>query len=87
MIILLRKNFKKKYKKLSKNIQEKFKERRNLFLRNPSHPQLNDHPLHGEHSHQRSFNVTGDLRVLYEYVQKDIVLFIDIDTHSKLYGE
>lgn len=86
MIILLHKNFKKKYKKLSKDIQEKFKERRNLFFRNPSHPQLNDHPLHGERSRQRSFNVTGDLRVVYEYVQRDTVLFIDIDTHSNLYG-
>lgn len=85
MIILLHKNFKKKYKKLSKNAQEKFKERRNLFLRDHLHRQLNDHSLHGAYSNLRSFNVTGDLRVLYEYVQKDTVLFIDIDTHSNLY--
>ena len=86
MIILLHKNFKKKYKKLSKSNREKFKERVGLFLHDSSHSQLNDHSLHGEYSHQRSFNVTGDLRVLYERVQKETVLFIDIDTHSNLYG-
>ena len=54
-------------------------------MRNTSNPLLRDHPLHGAYSHLRSFNVTGDIRVLYEYVQKDTVLFIDIDTHSNLY--
>ena len=85
MIILLHKNFKKKYQKLSKNKQEKFKEKRNLFLNNPFHPQLSNHSLRGEHSHLRSFNVSGDLRVLYEQARQDAVLFIDIDTHSNLY--
>ncbi len=86
MIIVLHKNFKKKYKKLPKVKQKKFKERRNLFLREPSHPQLNDHALHGDLFRYRSFNVTGDLRVYYEQIEEDVVLFTDIDTHSNLYS-
>lgn len=86
MIIILHKNFKKKYKKLLKGEQNKFKERRNLFLREPSHPQLNDHALHGDLSNYRSFSITGDLRVYYEQVEEGVVLFTDIDTHSNLYS-
>jgi len=86
MTILLHKKFKKKYKKLPRGEQNKFKEKRDLFLRDSSHPQLNNHSLHGKLSHYRSFNVTGDIRVLYEQVEEDTVIFVDIDTHSNFYS-
>ncbi len=85
MKIFLHKNFSKKYAKLRQNEKDKFKERRNLFLKDPYSSLLNNHALMGKHIGSRSINITGDLRAIYDIINKDSVLFIDIDTHSNLY--
>lgn len=85
MKIFLHKNFKKKYKRLREEEKKKFKERRNLFFKNPLHPILNNHELSGKQKKYRSINITGDLRVIYESLGKNKTLFITIDTHSNLY--
>ena len=85
MRIVLHRNFKKQYKKLRDEEQRRFRERRNLFLKNPFHPILNNHPLRGEHRGYRSINVGGDLRVIYEEIDRSTAQFILIDTHSNLY--
>lgn len=86
MIILLHKNFEQKYQKLRPNEKQKFKERRDIFQQNPLHPILKNHPLKGKYIGYRSINITGDLRVVYKLLDKDTVLFADIDTHSNLYS-
>ena len=86
MKIFLHKNFVKKYAKLSSNQKIRFKERRDIFFLDPFDPILNNHALAGEHRGTRSINVAGDLRVIYKIITNDTVLFIDIDTHSNLYG-
>lgn len=73
------------YASLSDSHKNKFQERRDLFLQNQSHPLLHNHKLHGKYNKYRSINITGDLRVIYEPVTKDSVLFIYIGTHSNLY--
>ncbi|OGZ22599.1 MAG: hypothetical protein A3A08_02335 [Candidatus Nealsonbacteria bacterium RIFCSPLOWO2_01_FULL_41_9] len=85
MKIFLHKNFSKKYAKLRQSEKEKFKERRDLFLEDPYDSLLNNHALTGKYTGSHSINVTGDLRVIYDIINKDSVLFIDIDTHSNLY--
>ena len=85
MIIILHRNFEKKYLKLSRKIKTQFKERRDLFLENPFHPQLNNHSLGGDREGQWSINITGDLRAVYVFKGRDTIIFIDIDTHSNLY--
>ena len=86
MKIVLHRNFKKQYRKLNEAEQRRFRERRDLFLQNLFHLLLNNHALHGEYEGYRSFNVGGDLRVIYEEIAPDIVQFIIIDTHSNLYS-
>jgi addiction module RelE/StbE family toxin len=86
MRIVLHQNFKKKYKKLSKHNQQRFKERRDLFLENPFHPALNNHTLHGKQAGYRSINITGDIRLLYQEIGKEIMLFITIGAHSEFYN-
>ena len=66
MIVFLQKGFKKNYKKLTEPQKRKFKERRDLFLRDEFDPVLNNHALSGKYVGYRSINVTGDLRVLYK---------------------
>lgn len=86
MKINLHRNFKKQYKKLSQKEKEKFKKRRNVFLENPFHSILNNHELHGKYKGCRSINITADLRVIYQIVKKETILFITIDSHSNLYS-
>ena len=83
MTIILHRNFKKQYKKLNGE-RRRFRERINLFLKNPFHPLLNNHSLHGEYRSYRSINAGGDLRVIYQEIDSHTVHFI-IDTHSNLY--
>ena len=85
MKILLHRNFKKQYKKLTPSYQRRFKERRNLFLQNPFHPLLNNHALHRPYEGCRSINITGDIRAIYEAVGLDTVHFIALGTHPELY--
>ena len=84
MSIYLHKDFKRGYKKLTKAQKEKFKERRDLFLQDQFNPILNNHALLGKHKGYRSFNVTGDLRVIFR-VKEDFIIFIKVDSHSNLY--
>lgn len=85
MNVILHRKFTKKFVKHSPKIQEAFRNRRNLFLEDPSHPILRNHPLTGDRSGQWSINVTGDWRAIYVFKEKNAVVFIDIDTHGNLY--
>ncbi|KKT41007.1 MAG: Plasmid stabilization system [Candidatus Giovannonibacteria bacterium GW2011_GWA2_44_13b] len=86
MKVVFHQNFKKQYRKLRKNQQQKFDDQLSIFLENPFDPLLNNHPLQGKYEGFRSINVGGDLRAIYEMAEKDIAYFIAIDTHSKLYS-
>lgn len=86
MRILLHKNFEKQYKKLRLREKKKFKERRDIFLKDPYNTILNNHPLHGKYKGYRSIDVTGDLRAVYELVREDLAYFVAIDTHGNLYS-
>ena len=85
MRIILHKGFEKRYKKLIFKLKNKFKERRDLFLIDQYNPLLNNHKLTGKYEDCRSFNITGDWRVVFEMIDNDIAYFIIIDTHSNLY--
>jgi len=85
-IIILHKNFEKNYSKLSKKIKNAFMERRDIFLDNARSFLLGAHALQGEYKGYKSFNVTGDIRVVYKEIKEDVFLFADIGTHDKLYG-
>ena len=77
--------FKKQFGKLPANIQKRFEERVELFIKNPRNPILKVHPLKGLLVGYRSFSVTGDFRVVYKHVKKDAVKLTYIGTHSQLY--
>ena len=79
--------FKKKVAKLTPKLQLAFGERMRLFADDRRHPLLNDHKLTGARKHQRSINITGDWRLIYEQYDENTVRLIDIDTHPKLYGK
>jgi mRNA-degrading endonuclease YafQ of YafQ-DinJ toxin-antitoxin module len=80
----LHRTFLKRFRKLPLKIQEKFGERLELFLKNPTEPSLNNHSVEKRFPECRSINVTGDYRAIFK-LQKDTAIFITIGTHSELY--
>jgi len=86
MIVKFHKNFNKKLKKLSPKFQTKTEITIKIFRQNPHDPVLENHALHGKMQGQRSFSVTGDIRIIFEeYNNYVLVLFLDIGPHPKVY--
>ena len=86
MRVSYHRTFDKQFKKLKSSVQEKFKERRNLFLSDQFHPVLNNHSLHPPFAGSRSINISGDYRAIFKYVSDDLIIFTDIGTHHELFG-
>lgn len=82
---IFHKDFKKQYKNLNKNIQNKFDEILTLFMNDALNSTLNNHFLHGEYKGFKSINITYDIRAIYKIIDNNIAHFIFIGTHSKLY--
>jgi addiction module RelE/StbE family toxin len=83
--IELHKNFVKSYRKLPFKVQEKFKERKDLFLQDPFHPLLRNHALKGKYGGCRSVDITGDIRLIFTYRNDFTSVFLEIGSHSELY--
>lgn len=86
MIVLRTPQFTKKQLKLPSRIRVALAERLDVFMKEPFHPLLNNHALHGEKEPYRSINITGDYRLIYEALDHNIARLTDIDTHHNLYG-
>lgn len=81
--------FKKQYKKAPKQIQNKVKERLELFVQNPTIAILNNHALTGKFQGRRSINITGDWRAIFSIransESEREYYFELVGTHSQLY--
>ena len=77
--------FLKQFKKAPKKVRLAYVERFELFKEDAFHPLLNNHALVGEYKGCRSFNITGDWRVVFKEVSRGFVLFVIMGTHSQLY--
>jgi len=86
MKVRFHRNFEKQYKKLKEAQKTRVQERLVLFLNNPFHPILANHPLKGKYKGYRSINITGDLRAVYKFINENDSIFVAIDTHSNLYS-
>lgn len=78
-------HFRKDLKKLPRYVHDAFQVRLLEFLENPRNPLLYDHPLKGSLQQFRSFSVTGDIRVIYHYLEADKIQLLRIGSHSQLY--
>ena len=81
------KYFNKQFRKLSPKLQRLFVVRLQLFLDNPFNEQLRTHKLSGKYEGRGSFNVTGDIRVIFDdEVDAHVLVLVAIGSHSELYG-
>lgn len=69
-------------------IKQAFLEASTLFLEDPDHPFLRNHPLKKKFTGYRSIDVTGDWRAVFKeniVGGKKIVIFHMLGTHNQLY--
>lgn len=78
-------HFKKSLNKFTPSQKATSKKKITLFLNNPFSPQLKTHKLKGKLAKYWSFSIAHDIRVLFEFMDKNTVGFIDIGTH-RIYG-
>ncbi|MFH0891253.1 MAG: type II toxin-antitoxin system RelE/ParE family toxin [Candidatus Falkowbacteria bacterium] len=86
MFIDFKKDFIKSLDKAPVKIQAAFYKQIKIFELDPFCPVLRNHKLTGEFNSCRSIDITGDWRAIYEEKNEDIVVFLLLGTHSKLYG-
>jgi len=86
MRITTTKRFDKQFRKLPQKTQKEFSKRIELFLIDLDNPILNVHKLSGKMKDLWSFNVSGDIRVVFDKSFGDIVVLEAIGSHSELYS-
>ncbi|MEK7460668.1 MAG: type II toxin-antitoxin system mRNA interferase toxin, RelE/StbE family [Patescibacteria group bacterium] len=86
MIVQYQDTFKKQYQRLPQKMQSQFNVRLRLFMMDPIHPRLRNHPLKGRYFGYWSINISGDVRALYFKEKEQHIIFALIGTHSQLYG-
>ncbi|MEX0621984.1 MAG: type II toxin-antitoxin system mRNA interferase toxin, RelE/StbE family [Candidatus Woykebacteria bacterium] len=74
--------FKRALKKLEVSKRTEFEKNLELFIRNPFNPKLNTHKLRGKLKNLWSFSITHSDRVVFEFLNKEFVGFIDIGSHD-----
>jgi toxin HigB-1 len=74
-------------KRIAKNAKlvKKVADRLKLFANDPSDVMLKDHPLRGSKRELRAFWVTGDIRIVYTWVEHNRVLLLDVGGHNQVY--
>lgn len=80
--------FKRHLKAAPLDIKISFKEARELFIYNPTHPNLRNHALREKYSGFRSIDVTSDWRALFKIQKskhKTVITFHILGTHAQLY--
>ncbi|TSC58878.1 MAG: RelE/StbE family addiction module toxin [Candidatus Peregrinibacteria bacterium Greene0416_19] len=86
MIIRYASAFKRRFRKLTVNQQDRVEIALRLFASDPFHPQLRNHKLKGSREGVRSLSAGYDLRILY--TEKDghaLVLIIAVGKHQAVY--
>lgn len=56
-----------------------------LFRTNPDTSILKDHALSGSKKGLRAFSITGDIRIIYQNISEEEVIFMDIGSHNQVY--
>ena len=81
------KKFIKEFKKCPSKVRIAFKNKLKTLTKNQFNPILNNHSLSGKLKEYKSININGDWRAIFQEIKKeDVIYFVAIGTHSKLYS-
>lgn len=67
------------------NLLGEVKKRVDWFKNNPEDTRLDNHILKGRMKGKFAFSVTGDIRIVYEWLGKNTVRFLAIGGHNRVY--
>lgn len=67
------------------HLKKLFWERMEVFLNDPFSPQLRTHKLSGKLKGSWAFSIDDNIRVVFEFIDKDKVLLVDFGTHDEVY--
>lgn len=82
MDVLYTPHFKRDAKRLPASLRPVVEKYLQLFMEDSRHPSLNVHKLRGSLKDIWAFSIDRRIRVLFEYVAKDCVVFHAIGDHS-----
>jgi len=74
--------FEKHYKKFSKEVKEKAREKEKIFRENPFNPILKTHKLTGREKEAWAFWINYTYRIKFLFLNDEEVLFLDIGAHK-----
>ena len=75
-------SFVRQYKKLPNDLQQEVKEKINLFRIDPYHSFLKTHKLKGRLAGRWSFSVNYSYRIIFKYISKTAVDFLDVGKYE-----
>lgn len=81
-------SFKRALKKrilIDKETERAFWEKLEIFCSNPFNPLLRTHKLSGGLEGLWSFSIAYDIRVIFQFLEKNKVLLTDIGSHDEVY--
>lgn len=79
-----RKAFKRKVRG-NKHLEVRFRDRVEIFHKNPFDPRLKTHRLSGRLQGLWSFSIDYDVRVVFSFAEPNRALFVDIGSHEEVY--
>ena len=86
MLITRSKKFIKQFKKLPLKIQRQLIERLKIYIEDENNSLLNIHSLQGQYKGLWSFNVSSDIRVIFDTSEENLTILVAIGSHSELYS-
>lgn len=85
MKVRFNKAFAKQLAKQSKKVEIALTSKLELFVADPRNTLLHNHALSGPWQGYYSINISGDIRAVFELLDKNTAYFVAIGTHSQLY--
>lgn len=82
MEIIYSSHFARSLKKLPRSFKAEVNKQETTFRKNCFNPQLKTHKLKGKYKDLWSFSITYKHRIVFKFINKNIVYFIDIGDHS-----
>jgi len=76
------KDFVRQFKRLPQLIQERAIKKEDVFRKNPLHPSLRLHQLHGDWGGYWSLSITLFYRIIFQRMDNGDILFISIGRHD-----
>lgn len=77
--------FRRRFKKLNKELQSQAIEREKIFIANPFDNRLGTHKLHGKRKNEWAYWINYSYRIAFIFLSGTRVLYTEVGTHDELY--